>query len=147
MEPVLRASHQIGVASRDRTVEIRWSGAADSQSGVDGFSYQLDNQANSVPDTIKDAEENVGSIVSPPLPNGRWYFHLRTRDNAGNWTPASHIGPFVIAVPRTVQAARKVTLCHKGRTIKVSKSQVRKHRKHGDRLGRCQPRKKPKNRG
>jgi len=36
----------------------------------------------------------------------------------------------------------KVTLCHRGRTIKVPKSQVRKHRKHGDKLGPCKKKKR-----
>lgn len=30
-----------------------------------------------------------------------------------------------------------MTLCHKGKTIKVLKSQVEKHLKHGDKLGAC----------
>ncbi len=36
----------------------------------------------------------------------------------------------------------KVTLCHRGRTIKVAKSVVRKHRRHGDKLGRCRPKRR-----
>lgn len=36
----------------------------------------------------------------------------------------------------------KVTLCHRGRTIKVVKSAVKKHRKHGDKLGPCRKPKK-----
>jgi hypothetical protein len=36
----------------------------------------------------------------------------------------------------------KVTLCHRGRTIKVTKSAVKKHLKHGDKRGACKPKKK-----
>jgi hypothetical protein len=32
---------------------------------------------------------------------------------------------------------KKVTLCHKGQTITVSKSAVKGHQKHGDSIGRC----------
>jgi len=32
----------------------------------------------------------------------------------------------------------KVTLCHKGHTIRVAKSAVRAHLAHGDSLGACQ---------
>jgi subtilisin family serine protease len=41
--------------------------------------------------------------------------------------------------PKTVAEApvRKVALCHRGRTIKVRKALVRKHRRHGDKLGAC----------
>jgi hypothetical protein len=38
----------------------------------------------------------------------------------------------------------KVTLCHKGRTIKVAKSAVKKHLRHGDKRGACPKRKKKK---
>jgi len=44
----------------------------------------------------------------------------------------------------TVRAPRpqRVVLCHKGRTIKVPKSQVKKHRKHGDKFGPCRKKRK-----
>jgi hypothetical protein len=32
----------------------------------------------------------------------------------------------------------KVTICHKGRTIKVAQSAVRAHLAHGDTLGACE---------
>jgi hypothetical protein len=34
--------------------------------------------------------------TSPTLPDGDWWFHLRTRDNAGNWSAAVHLGSFRI---------------------------------------------------
>jgi hypothetical protein len=37
-----------------------------------------------------------------------------------------------------------VTLCHKGRTIRVAKAKVKAHLKHKDKLGKCKP--KPKKR-
>ena len=121
-DPTLEStSHQLGVASRDRTVDVRWAGAADRGSGVDGFSYSWDRVAQTIPDTVKDAEETASAATSPALADGRWYFHLRTRDNAGNWSSGRHLGPFVIAadvrrvrctVPRlagrTVPAARRL---------------------------------------
>src|SRR3954470_19871022 len=39
-------------------------------------------------------------------------------------------------------AVKKVTVCHKGRTIKVKKSQLRRHLKHGDRRGVCRKHKR-----
>lgn len=48
--------------------------------------------------------------------------------------------------PKAKPVAKKVTLCHRGHTIKVKKSLVRKHRKHGDKLGPCRRTKKPKKR-
>jgi peptide/nickel transport system substrate-binding protein len=99
-DPNLRStSHRVGAASTDRTVDIAIEGAIDSQSGIDGFSFAWDRQQATLPDTVKDAEETVSRTTSPALANGRWSFHLRTRDNAGNWTLTRHLGPFVI-VPR-----------------------------------------------
>jgi Bacterial extracellular solute-binding proteins, family 5 Middle/PASTA domain len=99
-DPSLRStSHRSGVASTDRTVDITFEGAIDSQSGVDGFSFDWDRLQATLPDAVKDVEETVSRTTSPPLANGRWWFHLRTSDNAGNWTSTRHLGPFVI-VPR-----------------------------------------------
>jgi peptide/nickel transport system substrate-binding protein len=99
-DPNLRStSHRLGVRSTDRTVDVAIEGAADNQSGVDGFSFAWDRQPTTLPDAVKDAEETVSRTTSPALANGRWWFHLRTRDNAGNWTSTRHLGPFVI-VPR-----------------------------------------------
>ena len=96
-------SHQVNEPSSDATVDVTWSGASDADgSGVDGFSFEWDRSPGTVPDTIKDAEEGdpvgSGSTTSPPLAHrdDHW-FHLRTRDNSGNWTSTVHLGPFVIA--------------------------------------------------
>src|SRR5207248_2842097 len=80
--------------SNDNTVDVRWSGASDSGSGVDGFSYGWSQSATTVPDSAKDAEETAAGTTSPPLADGQWWFHLRTRDNAGNWSTPVHLGPF-----------------------------------------------------
>jgi len=38
---------------------------------------------------------------------------------------------------RKNKKGKKVTLCHQGRTISVSKSDVKGHKRHGDTVGRC----------
>ncbi|HYZ90805.1 MAG TPA: S8 family serine peptidase, partial [Actinomycetota bacterium] len=102
IDPVVSSpSHTVGVPSRNRVIQFRWSGASDVGSGVDGFSFHIDQSAVSTPDRIKDAEENIASMTTAPLPNGRYYFHLSTVDNAGNWTNTRHFGPIIISVPRT----------------------------------------------
>lgn len=100
-DPTLSSpSHEIGVASNDPTVAISFSGASDGLSGVDGFSYQWSTSPTTLPDTLKDAEQTATGTTSPALANGNsHYFHLRTRDNAGNWSSTVHLGPFVIDVP------------------------------------------------
>jgi PASTA domain len=47
-------------------------------------------------DQTKDAEENVFRTTSPARDPGAWWFGIRARDNAGNWTDTVVIGPFVI---------------------------------------------------
>ena len=92
-------SHSRWSWSRDNTVEVCWSGASDGGgSGVDGYSYQWSTSSTTIPDTSKDVEESTSCVTSSPLSDGdNWYFHIRTRDNAGNWnSSATHYGPFWI---------------------------------------------------
>lgn len=156
IDPNLRStSHTPGVASIDRTVDVAFEGAADNQSGVDGFSFAWDRQPAALPDAVKDAEETAGGTTSPSLGNGRWWFHLRTRDNAGNWTSTRHLGPFVI-VPRprcvvpnvrgkTVRQGRKILVSHRCALGRVTMSYsarvpagriMRQSRRPGTRLRR-----------
>lgn len=94
---VVSSSHTPGVASRDRTVDVAWSGASDDRTGVDGFSYLWNTSPTTVPNTVKNAEEDAVGTTSPSLADGAsHWFHLRTRDNAGNWTGTVHLGPFAI---------------------------------------------------
>lgn len=56
-----------------------------SSSGTDGFSYALDQSASTIPGTTKTAEETTTSIFYTDTADGIWYFHIRAKDNAGNW--------------------------------------------------------------
>jgi FG-GAP-like repeat len=86
--PTLSSTPPVGW-SNDNTVDVAWSGASDSGSGVDGYSYEWSQSPSTVPDTVKDAEETATGTTSPHLSDGQWWFHLRTGDNAGNWgTPS-----------------------------------------------------------
>jgi subtilisin family serine protease len=66
----------------------------------------------------------VGPVVTPPMP-----------------VVPTAPKPVKRVVKKKAKKVVRVALCHRGRTIKVLKSQVRKHRKHGDKLGACR---KPK---
>jgi len=91
-------SHTPGVWSTSRQVQVVWSGAADDRSGVAGYSVVWDSAPNTLPDTVLDLPAEVTTTTSSPLADGKnHYFHLRTVDNAGNWTTgAVHLGPFWI---------------------------------------------------
>lgn len=102
---VRSTSHRIGSPSTVRTVEITWSEAVDQEpgsdlpqdvSGVDGYSIEWSTAPSTLPDQTKDLDSLVTQTTSPPLSLGSWWFHLRTVDNASNWTSTVHLGPFMI---------------------------------------------------
>lgn len=93
---VTSSSHSENTASQDNTIYLSLESADDSGSGVDGFSYSFTHESEDLPDEEKDIEEDVEAITSDELEDGSWYFHLRTRDNIGNWTSTVHLGPFII---------------------------------------------------
>jgi hypothetical protein len=92
----LSVSHTTSAWSSDNTVDVAFGAPTDAISGADGFSYHWDTDPTMTPDAVKDAEETAGGTTSPPLADGAWYFHLRTTDNAGNWSEAVHAGPFLV---------------------------------------------------
>ena len=90
-------THMQGAWSTNNQIQLTWSGAADLDSGVDGYALVRD----SVPTTSIGPERvldgNSQSWTSPAVPDGGWFYHLRTVDWAGNWaTYAVHVGPFWI---------------------------------------------------
>jgi hypothetical protein len=94
---VSSSGHSVGVWSNDNTISVSWSGASDgSGSGVYGYSYEWSTSSTTIPNTSVNTTGTSGT--SPALGNSsNWYFHIRTRDNAGNWNGgAVHLGPFRI---------------------------------------------------
>ena len=91
------STHTASTWSNKSVVQLQWSGASDTHSGLDGFSYVWDNIPGTIPDTTKDCEETVATTSSMPLADGIYYFHIRAVDNVGNWAgSAVHAGPFWI---------------------------------------------------
>jgi bacillolysin len=142
-DPVLHSpTHLPGVGSTLRQVRIAWAGAADEGSGVDGFSYSWSTNPAEDADTVKEAEENAVRVASPSLRAGTHYFHLRTRDNAGNWSLGTRIGPFLIRatparcvvpnVRRKQLAAARTAIrragCSPGRVRRVREAKVSRGR-------------------
>jgi hypothetical protein len=103
---------------------MAWSGAFDQGSGVDGFSFGWDTTPTTTPDTVKDAEEGITTATSAPLPSGTYYFHLRTRDNAGNWSAPVHAGPYVVKAPPPVVRCVVPRLLRK--TLPVARAALRR---------------------
>jgi len=93
---VSSTTHTISNWSTSRIVDMAWSGASDDLSGVSGYSWDFTSSSTTVPDQIVDGTGL--SATSPSLADGtNWYFHIRTKDNAGNWiASAVHRGPYYI---------------------------------------------------
>jgi hypothetical protein len=106
--PTLTPDHNPPYWSTNPTIGIAFAGAQDGMSGVDGYSYSWDQDQYGAPDTAKDAEETATGTTSSVLADGLWYFHLRTVDNAGNWSDPTTIGPFHI--DRTPPTSLSVSL-------------------------------------
>jgi len=99
---VLSPSHAAGGWSNNKTVNLNTLGATDSASGVDGFSFTWSTDANKWPDKIQNGEANLAETSSGLLADGYWYFHLRTKDIAGNWSDPIHLGPFKIETTKPI---------------------------------------------
>ena len=89
-----------GAWKRDRRISMAFTAGADAGSGVDGFSFRFTRDPATVPDRVKDREQTSRGVTSGLLGNGRWYFHLATRDNVGNWSGTAHRGPYLIDFAR-----------------------------------------------
>jgi len=111
------------VWTNNNVVLVNFSGAADASTGVDGFSIEWSGSPSTVADAVKDREESAGSALSPALADGDRWFHLRTRDNAGNWTSTIHYGPFKIDAAKptgSVKSPAKVKTAAKTARVRVS---------------------------
>lgn len=76
---------------------FRWAAPA-SASGIAGYSWVLDSSDATTP-----PEKNMGSASQAEfsgLKPGRYVFHLRACDGAGNWGPPSHV-PLQLTSPAT----------------------------------------------
>jgi len=94
---VTSGTHAAGVWTNLSVCVVNWSGADGTISGLNGFSYLWDNGAATVPDTVKECNASADNATSPGLADGAWYFHIRSRDEAGNWAAgAGHFGPLRI---------------------------------------------------
>jgi subtilisin family serine protease len=127
---VISLSHTRGVPSSNPSITLSWSGASDFGSGVDGYSYQWDSSPAGMPDLVKDAEETL-ELLTTSLPRGAtYYFHLRTRDNAGNWSAGIHLGPFVLtpAAPPPPPVVRCVVPRVTGKTLAAARTALTRSR-------------------
>jgi hypothetical protein len=75
-------------SSRGSSTSFEWR-APEDENGISGYSFVLDQKPGTLP------QEKVLTTQThrefKDLKPGTWYFHLRARDGAGNWSAASHV--------------------------------------------------------
>lgn len=100
---VSSATHSQTVWTTNQTATLTWTIAADP-SGIAGYSVIVDQVASTVPPTT--VNQTLASTTTSVLPDGISYLHVRGRDGAGNWGPASH---YTLLVDATAPAVPTIT--------------------------------------
>lgn len=72
----------------DDSPHFSWSVPPDT-SGISGYSYAVDNSAETTPDMVVDTTSTT--IACSSLAEGVWYLHVRAMDQAGNWGETGHV--------------------------------------------------------
>jgi hypothetical protein len=62
---------------------------------ISAYSYLWDRQHDTIPDTVPEGEGGANSLELPALSDGLHFFHIRARDQAGNWGSSAHY-PFLV---------------------------------------------------
>ncbi len=68
---------------RDRRVVIEWEDPFE-HSGIEGYYYNIDRKADTVPNDKTSLFTTQRSVSFEVTDDGLWYFHINTKDKAGN---------------------------------------------------------------
>jgi hypothetical protein len=129
---VRSTSHQVGLASSDPVIAMKWERYSGSAGYISGFTRDRD----SAPDPVAALSAGDVEVASNALDNGEWFFYLSTERADGGPDEVITCGPYVIDYEGGVGSgaaggtAGTVTL-----TISVSGgSSVEYHTNAGERL-------------
>lgn len=89
--------------------ELHWDTPADL-SGIEGYYYIVDSKYNTVPTKETGEWIKTNQLTLPQLEDGTWYFHITSKDNAGNvgWE-AEH---FKLKIDTRVDAPKVTSITH-----------------------------------
>lgn len=93
-EFLISRSHGISFPTPKRMITMAWRSSTDAGSGLDGYSWTVNNSQTVPADTTKDSAST--SVTTSSLGDGTWWFHVRSLDNAGNASADVARGPYVI---------------------------------------------------
>jgi len=102
-DSVWSTTHTPAVWNKNRGITMVWSGASDPQgSGISGYACSFDTLPAGTPaDTILVNSPDTVFTALLDYDSDKWFFHIRTKDKAGNWAPTTlTAGPFWIDATR-----------------------------------------------
>ena len=86
-------THVSGAWSTVAAARVNWTTSTDVCSGLAGYSYAWSANATAAPDSVVDT---ATTTYTQSLADGTWYFNIRAKDNAGNWSATQSFGPVKI---------------------------------------------------
>ncbi|MBU3896427.1 MAG: hypothetical protein KJ697_00645, partial [Nanoarchaeota archaeon] len=89
IDSLTSSTHPIQTNFYGNDPSLQWT-ASDTISGVDGFSFIINQNPTTDPDQTIDEQETVLTTSYIDYADGVWYFHIRAVDNAGLWGVTSH---------------------------------------------------------
>ncbi len=89
---VTSGTHTVNATSTNHTITVDWDFASDD-TALAGYSYLWDNSPTTTPDGVV---ESNSIPFTTTLPDGVWYFHIKSVDMAGNSSAPINFGPVVI---------------------------------------------------
>ena len=104
------SSHKVSSCSNVNIVVVKVN-AKDNLCGVRGFSVVWDGILDTEPLEIQNVEASE-TIESPELAPGEWYVHVKSVDNAGNWSDSAHLGPFLVDATEPSEVTGLVSTTH-----------------------------------
>ncbi|MCK9997383.1 MAG: hypothetical protein KAH56_14000, partial [Candidatus Krumholzibacteria bacterium] len=93
----LTSNPPVGIPTPDYTIQVTWDEPVDDSSGVNAYGTNWIRNSPLMPGPVA----VLGDVTfddSPTLSPGEWYYCIRARDAAGNWSDSfAWIGPVIIS--------------------------------------------------
>jgi lipoprotein-anchoring transpeptidase ErfK/SrfK len=82
-----------------RQLKVAWDAVA-GKSGIAGFAFSADQAENGQPAQQATSKDPSATVTLGA--DGEWYVHVRTLDNAGNWSPTATIHVHLDTIPLNI---------------------------------------------
>ena len=102
------------------SVDIRWN-IRHNLSGIDGYSFIMDQSSNTIPDTEIDSFD---AVYQAELADGIWFFHVRCRSKTEVWGNTSHHEVRIDSTPPVVTITQPIGKDWISQPIKIFRGQL-----------------------